>query len=450
VGYLAHWRRLNMNGDTNDLQQAAQDELRRRGMLSRPRLADRIADDQVGFLPPPPDISDDQQITPTTGGMTPPITSQPTRPARPPLKQRILESLPGAAMGAIAAGLTPGDQATQMQQRGIIGQRGLAGQQERAAMERQLQQEAYGQPLQTAQIEREQAGTQAQRLLNKMTQYRLQMMQQGGAGAGLGDLTPDEQALIASAYQTGDPKTIESAVARIAQMRSVSGRMGPSTNVYDPSAPGGVSRQFMTRGGQPGPTVRGAVVPGTLPTTSTSTQLVPTEGGGMAAVNKPETRTPQLPGAPRGGGGMGITQLPITPRLPAQEERAQQTANLALNQLPYVAQELKQLRDQVGPLKGRVMEIGRVIGTTDPTYVKLREDTDLAVSALSVIHFGARGNWQWLQDFRGNVDAGRLTYPDLVAGWQVLERWLRAYSTYGTQRPVDAEVNAPGVPRGQR
>jgi hypothetical protein len=435
---------------TDDLQSEAQEELRRRGMLSRPRLADRISDDQVGFAPPPPDISDDQQVTPTTGSMTPPITSQPTRPARPPLKQRILESLPGAAMGAVAAGLTPGDQATQMQQRGIIGQRGLAGQQERAAMERQLQQEAYGQPLQQAQIERERMGTESQRLLNKITQYRLQMMQQGGAGAGLSDLSSDEQALLASAYQTGDPKTIESAVARIAQMRTVGGRMGPGTNVYDPSAPGGVSRQFMTRGGEMGPKVSGAVVPGTLPTTSTSTQLVPTTGGGMAAVSKPETRTPQLPGAPRaGGGGVGVTNVPVSPRLPAQEERAEDTAVLALGQLPYVAQELKSLRDSLGPLKGRVMEIGRVIGTTDPTYVKLRGDTDLAVSALSVIHFGARGNWQWLQDFRGNVDAGRLTYPDLVAGWQVIERWLRAYSTYGERAPVDREVSAPKLQSGQ-
>ena len=69
------------------------------------------------------------------------------------------------------------------------------------------------------------------------------------------------------------------------------------------------------------------------------------------------------------------------------------------------------------------MEIGRQIGTTDPQYVALRTNVDLMVSALSVMHFGARGNYQWLSDFRDNVNVGRLTaFP---AGSEVTPDSLR-------------------------
>jgi hypothetical protein len=145
---------------------------------------------------------------------------------------------------------------------------------------------------------------------------------------------------------------------------------------------------------------------------------------------------------------MGPGGQPLSPRLGQQEERAQQSARLAVSQLPYVKQEIMQLRDNLGPVKGRVMELGRIFGTNNPmrpTWDKLVEDTDVATSALSVIHFGSRGSVQWLEQFKSNVDAGTLAYPDLVAGWSVLERWLRAYQTYGTLPPQ--EEFAPEITR---
>ena len=132
-------------------------------------------------------------------------------------------------------------------------------------------------------------------------------------------------------------------------------------------------------------------------------------------------------------------------RVSAQEKRARDTANIAISALPDVRNELLVLRDKLGPVGGRKMEIGRAIGSTDNTYVMLRANTDLAVSALSVIHFGARGNWQWLQDFKGNLDEGKLTYENLVSGWSVIEKWLRRYSKMGEEAIVDEGVPAPGV-----
>lgn len=439
------------------------------------RLKDRIADDAVTRESPEigasrprlpqmiPQWQAEQsamQTAPSIGMDTSRMPSPQIDVANPPqpsLAQRVIggfEGQPGGGraglVGRVARGALGG--AFGPTQRQDIEAERLGSQRIGGEMALEKQREAYGLPEQTARIEQQQAGTEQQRLATKILQRRLEMMQQGGGGAGLQDLSEDENALLQSAYATGDPKTIEQAVGRIYSRRSIEGMVGPGTNVYDPNSPGGVSRQFMTRGGQPMPsaTQRGAVVPGTLPQTSTVSQVVPTEGGGASMVTKPETRTPMLPGATRGGGGASVSPLPLNPRLPAQESRAQNTAKLAVSQLPYVRNELMQLRDNLGPLRGRMMELGRVFGTDNParpTWDKLVMDTDAAVSAFSVIHFGARGNWQWLNEFKGNVDAGTLTYPDLVAGWSVLERWLRAYQTYGESRPVDSEVSAPGVGR---
>lgn len=440
------------------------------GAYNRPRLKDRITDDSVtrespdigGSAPPPPSGIPTRNEPPLPsggqifmGGLEGQGIPAGTRAS---LKQRLASAAGSGIRGAVSEMASPSRVFTghewtadpyQAEAQRVAGQRGL-----------ESQREAYSLPEQQARIEHEQAGTEQQRLSTKILQRRLEMMQGAGGGTSLQDVNEDEQALLSAAYATGDPKTIEQAVSRIYSRRAIEGMVGPGTNVYDPNAPGGVSRQFMTKGGGQGPTVSGAVVPATLPRTTVGTQLVPTESGGMVSVPKPTTTAPVLPGTPRAGGGgggaarpvMGPGGQPLQPRLPAQEERAQQTAILAVNQLPAIKQEILAIKDKLGPLQGRVMEIRRVIGNADPNYTKVVEDTDAAVSAFSVIHFGARGNWQWLNEFKSNVDAGTLTYPNLVAGWQVLERWLRAYQTYGTQRPIDeaSGVDAPGVTGARR
>lgn len=389
-------------------------------------------------------------------------------PPRPRLAQRIIGgfegqpnggvagTLAGMARGALAGALGP-TQRQDIEAERQIGQRG--GQE--MALERQR--EAYGLPEQQARIGAQEASTQQSQLQSEILKNRIdamKRMQQPGGEADpflqLGVLGPDEQAIRDAAYDefsyTANPASLMQGVSKIYQQRAVSGRLGPGVNTYDPNAPGGVTRQQFTRGGQPAMNIPGVVVPGTLPRTSSTEQLVPTAGGGMAAVTKPVTTTPVLPGQGGGGGAQPrVSNVPVQPRLPAQEQRTEDTATVALKAIPDIAGQLGQLRDklELGPLQGRIQELRRSIGNADPTYVQLKTNIHLLVSALSVMHFGARGNQQWLQDFSANADAGAMNYDDLRAGLGVMEKWIRRYQTVGERGVVDDQVSAPGASRGR-
>ncbi|MDE1941297.1 MAG: hypothetical protein KGI66_04215, partial [Patescibacteria group bacterium] len=131
-------------------------------------------------------------------------------------------------------------------------------------------------------------------------------------------------------------------------------------------------------------------------------------------------------------------------RVGAQEKSARDTAQVALQALPDMQTEMDQLQTKLGPLGGRTMEIGAKIGKTDPTYISLRENADLVISALSKVHFGARGSWQWLQDFKKNLAVGSLSYGDLQAGMKTTTQWLQRYAALGY--PKDYVVPASEKP----
>lgn len=330
--------------DQDELQRQAAEELANRRLQAqqhgagvRPRLIDRVQDDAETRNAPPsmPNIGGGgatMGAPPTMG--TPSTTTPPPLPSNariftggmagqriPPgvnasLKQRMLGAAGGGLMGAVQAGLNPS--------RVFNGRTWEAdpyqaeAQRQGGRMGLQTEAERYAQPQQTAQIAGEQARTEGQTLQNKITQRRLEMMQNMDPNSlisSLGELSGDEQAVINAGQQEstlkGDITPLMQSVDRIAQMRAVSGRIGGGVNVADPNSSTGVSRQLYTRGGKTGPSVGsvpGAVVPSMLPETTNTTKIVTTPQGPMST---PITTTRQktLPGelTGKGGGGGGRT-----------------------------------------------------------------------------------------------------------------------------------------------
>lgn len=301
------------------------DERRRLQSMGKPRLADRIQDDPLARDAPYEADQAPPIEPPAPGGMT--FQDQP--PPQPRLAQRVLggfEGQPGGgtgglvgrvARGALSGALGPTQrqdiESERLGSQRISGELATGAQRIGGEEALESQREAYSLPEQRARIAQQSAQTAQERLSTMILQQQLEMMNRGDIYAG--NYTDEQKAYINSEMALRGPKGAADAIRAVQQQNAIAGRIGPGTNVYDPNAPGGVSREFMTRGGQPmpGATVRGAVVPGTLPRAETSEQLVPTAEGGMAAVGKSRTVAPQLPGQPTAGGGGGIRDIPITP-----------------------------------------------------------------------------------------------------------------------------------------
>jgi hypothetical protein len=202
---------------------------------------------------------------------------------------------PGAnARGAGAAIMAPQTQA--MQQAQIASQQAEAQQaQQRAALEQ----------AQTGQVGVE----------TDLAKRRLQMMQQAGQGgydpfSSLGNLSPDEQAVVSAAKQeaavSGNFSAIPQAAEKIANMRAISGRAGQRETVADQNSPTGFSYVRRDRAGNVMGTDYNAPPPGSLVPKTSVTQKS-NAGDTTTTTTTPnygQKKSPQSSGgASRGGGG---------------------------------------------------------------------------------------------------------------------------------------------------
>lgn len=243
----------------------------------------------------------------------------PQEPPRPRLAQRVIggfEGQPGGGLAGTLGGMARGalSGALGPTQQPDIEQERLQKLRSGSEMALERQREAYGAPEQQARIGAQQASTQQTQLQSEILKNRIdamkKMQQPGGAGdpfMELGTLAPDEQAIRDAAYDefsyTANPSSLMQGVSKIYQQRAVSGRVGPGTTVADPNSATGVSRQFITRGGQAGPRQSGAVVPA-LTGTETQGQTIQQTPTGTVSIPTTTTKRPIIPGSnPQAGAG---------------------------------------------------------------------------------------------------------------------------------------------------
>lgn len=128
----------------------------------------------------------------------------------------------------------------------------------------------------------------------------------------------------------------------------------------------------------------------------------------------------------------------------------QQTAPHVLDLISSSEADLK-AAGEIGPIKSRWRDLwaGKV-GTADPTFTRLRVDTNLMMTLLMKMHVGARGSEYILKHFQEMIDAGKQSPENLQAAFGAIRDYANQIMQpgYGYQGAPFPAGDLPIAPEG--